>query len=445
LRESVAVAAPDESSKWPKDAKVYPDGKGTVGYTPGYLTIVQCATSETETLINIFVPRLKNYTYEAIDSSGRAVPLSRYEVVTGPGFFHIHKLKISALRVGEDYTLRVLDRRTLVDQRAFRALDTQIANPRFALISCMSDDYRFNQVIDPMWERLRQSNPDFLILNGDLVYVDSFEFVERQKATESDIWQRYVDSFRRIPLYHWQRLVPVYATWDDHDFGTNDGDRDFISKDAVLRLFRAVFGGEALPGTWEPGPMGVSSVFQAFGQRFFFMDDRMFRQPNRNQLMSDPFGHWGQAQHEWLLQKLAESSAPSWIINGNQFFNGKALDFKEAFEANHPQAFVSFVQSLSAISAPVVFASGDIHLSEIMRIPADRLGYETFEFTSSCMHSFTGNGWENPMRLEGALTLEFNFMLIESQAAPGALRVSMKALGLAPDPYFEKDLVISRV
>ena len=427
---------------WPKGAKVFPEGHGTVGFPPGYLTIIQGATSATETLINIFAPRLKRYSYEAWDASGRALSVSHYETVTGPGFYHIHKIRVTGLCLGQEYTLRVLDRSTVVDERCFAALDTNKTNPVFGLLSCMSDDYRFSQVIDPMWERLRQSNPDFLILNGDLVYVDSFEFVERQRATEADIWQRYVDSFRRIPVYHWRRLVPILATWDDHDFGTNDGDREFVSKEAVLRLFRGAFGGAELPGVWEAGPHGVSSVFTGFGQRFFLMDDRMFRQPNRNQVTPDPFGHWGQEQHDWLRRKLSEDTSPAWIVNGNQFFNGRALDFKEAFEANHPAEFVTFIDELRQIAAPVVFASGDIHISEIMRVPADRAGYETFEITSSSMHSYTGSGWDNPMRLEGAYTNEFNFLLIQSQARPGELNIGVKSLGLASDSYFEKTLLV---
>lgn len=448
--ENADAAAKRPADPWPQDAKVFPDGTGTVGFPPGYLAIVQCATSETETLINIFVPRLKRYTYqvhvarEAPGEPEETAAVTPYARVEGPGFYHIEKLKITGLRLGVDYALKVLDRSTVVDERRFRALDTRKADPVFAILSCMCDDYRFTQAIDPMWERLRSEKPDFLVLTGDAVYVDSFEFVERKKATEADIWQRYVDAFRRIPLYHWQRLVPVLATWDDHDFGTNDGDRDFVAKDAALRLFQAIYGGQPIGDVWTQGPAGVSSVFHAFGQRFFLMDDRMFRQPNRDQLSAEPFGHWGESQHEWLVSALASDARPAWIFNGNQFFNGKALDFKEAFEANHPAEFVTFVERLRAVNAPVVFASGDIHFSEIMRVPRERLGYETYEFTSSSMHSYTGSGWENPMRLDGAYALDFNFLLVRSRAAAAGLAIDVKCLGLAPTPYFETSVSVRR-
>lgn len=403
---------------------------------PGYLSILQGPTSDKESLINIVVPRLKKYTYEVRDEANNLQTVELYETVVGPGFHNIDKLKVSGLSLGVTYTLKVIDKKTIVDQRQFSALNIHNTQPRFAMLSCMSDDYRFSDAIEPMWDRLQQQNPEFLILTGDVVYVDSFEYVERKKATEFDLWQRYVDSLKRIPLYHWTKLVPAFTTWDDHDYGTNDGDRDFVSKELALKLFRAVYGGHNLPGVWTQGPNGVSSMLSAFGQNFYLMDDRTFRQPNKNQIEKEEFAHWGQGQHEWLLQNLATHNKASWIINGNQCFSGIDLSFKESFEVNSSQEFINFVNELKAIQAPVVFGSGDVHLSEVMRIPQERLGYETFEFTSSAMHSYVGGGWENPLRVSGAYCKEFNFMMIQSQSLNRGLNINVTCLGLAKDPYF---------
>ncbi len=413
-------------------------------FKPGYLSIVQGPTSDTEALFNLFSPRLKKYTYEVADTNETKLATVKYETVAGPGFHNVDKVKVSGLTLGQKYFFRVFDGKTKVDERIFSALDVHNAAPHFALLSCMADDYRFNEVIDPMWNRLQDANPDFLILNGDTVYVDSFEFVERNKATETDLWQRYVDTFRRIPLYHWPELVPVFATWDDHDFGTNDSDETFVSKDAALKLFHAIFGGSELPGVWVQGPNGVSSALHAFGQSFYFMDDRTFRQPNKNQTTQEPFGHWGQGQHEWLLGQLTTQAMPAWVINGNQCFDGKDLSYKECFEGNHPKEFVNFIEQLKQVPVPVVFGTGDVHISEIMRIPKERIGYETYELTSSSMHSYAGEGWDNPMRLPDAFTPEFNFMMIRSQNVNSALQIDVQCLGLEDHPYFEKSLQVQR-
>jgi alkaline phosphatase D len=411
-------------------------------FVPGYLSILQGPTSKTEALFNLFAPRLKKYTYEVTDSNGSKLPSEHYSIVKGPGLYNIDKVRVKGLSVGTRYTLRVIDGKTTVDERTFGALDTDKANPHFALVACMCDDYRFNEVIDPMWERLRAESPDFIILNGDTVYVDSFEFVERKKATEFDLWQRYTDALKRIPLYHWKNLVPVFSTWDDHDFGTNDGDRDFVSRDAAGKLFNAMYLGADVGDTWARGPGGVSSVLYAFGQRFYFMDDRTFRQPNKDQVTAEPYGHWGREQHQWLLNDLARNDKPAWIINGNQCFNGVTLSFKECFEGNNPVEFTNFIEELKKIKAPVVFGSGDVHLSEIQRVPKDRFGYETYEFTSSSMHSFAGDGWENPARVAGAYCKEFNFLTLKAKAANKALQIDVKCLGLQAEPYFEKSFTV---
>lgn len=413
-------------------------------FAPGYLSIIQGPTSDSSTLINIFTPRLKNHTYEAYDARGNALPVELYERVRGPGFFHIDKIQVSSLMPGQTYRLDVKDSRTIVDSRNFRVLSIRGREAKFGFVACMCDDYRFETVIDPMWQRLEASQPDFLILNGDLVYVDSFAFVARNAASELDLWQRYQDAFARIPLYRWQNLVPIFATWDDHDFGTNDGDRGFTIRAEVARLFRAAFGGRPLANTWTPSPHGVGGLFRGFGQTFALLDNRSFRQPNNNQSEAEAYGHWGEAQHRWLIDELRREAKPAWLINGNQFFNGINLSFKESFEGNHAPEFATLLSDLSALPNPVVFGSGDIHLSEIMRIPRERIGYETYEFTSSSMHSYAGEGWENPLRISDAYCKEFNFLLVRSVAETEGLMIDTECLGLAPTPYFSKRLRVSR-
>ena len=421
-------------------------------YRPGYLAMLQGPTSDTEALFNILIPRFKKYSYAILDSNGRVTPLEPYDRIQGPNFFHIVKLKASNLELGMKYRLRVIDKykvdkvekELIVDERSFAALDVQKKDPKFALISCMSDDYRFDEVIDPMWDRLRTENPDFLFLIGDMVYVDAKEFVDRKNVTELDLWQRYVDAFRRIPLYHRTDLVPTFSVWDDHDFGVNNGDRSFKIKEASLRFFKGFFGGVDLPGVWTQCPVGgVGSVLTAFGQRFFLLDDRTYRQPDLNQTEKESYGHWGQTQHEWLVESLGKRSVPTWLINGNQFLKGAGMEFNESVEANHPAEFEKLMVEIKTFSFPVVFASGDIHLSEIMNVPIERTGYQTFEISSSCMHSYVGEGWENPLRMDGAYCREFNFNIIRSQAKDQGFDLDISCIGLAAEPYYNKKLQIT--
>lgn len=417
---------------------------------PGRLVIVQTATSDSETYINVLAPRLKNYQYVVTSATGSEVPVKKYETIQyGPVFYKVDKIHVKGLKVGTTYKLKVIDSfrkyKTVVDERSFAALDVKNSRAaNFALISCMADDWRFEEAIDPMWDRLKDQRPDFVVLNGDVVYVDSFDFVERGRANEQDIWQRYIDSFRRVPYYHSDRLIPTLATWDDHDYGTNDGDRTFLTKDASRRVFRAFFGSPEIKGVTQTGPGGTYSVFTGFGQKFYLMDNRSSRQPKDT--TGEAFGHWGEIQHQWLVSSLTSSdAAPSWLINGDQFFDGKSLSFKESFEGHHPAHFRRLMEDLKKIKVPVVFASGDIHFSEIMKIPQKRgPGYETYEVTSSAMHSYAGEGWDNPLRVPGTKVLEFNFLMIQSRVRDGAIVATTRSLGLDSGEYFKVNFEVKK-
>ena len=417
-------------------------------FKPGKLIIIQGPTSDHAANINVLSPRLKNYKFLVVDEKGAEYKVEKYETVQ-PEILHwkIEKLFVEGLNPNTDYTLKVVDEfrgsSTLVDTRSFRALNISAPTTTFAYASCMADDYRFTEVIDPMWARMQQLNPDFVVLNGDVVYVDSFEFVERQKATELDIWMRFIDSFNRLPIYKWLKLKPIFATWDDHDFGTNDGDRTFAAKAAARKIFLGFFGGKNLPGVYKLENESVYFSLNAFNQKMLFLDDRYFRQPNKDQSVQEEYAHWGENQHKWVMGQLQEG-APTWLFNGNQFFSGVDLSYKESFQSNDPTHFKKFLDELRQAKAPVVFASGDIHFSEIMQIPADQAGFNTYEITSSSMHSYTGSGWDNPLRLPGAFTKEFNFMLIKSRSENSVLKFDVEAWGLEPAPYFKKSLEVKR-
>src|SRR5690606_16147742 len=114
-----------------------------------------------------------------------------------------------------------------------------------------------------MWNTLRQTNPDLLLLLGDNVYIDN--------PTHPEI-QRYC-YYRRQSRPEFRRFVcatPVYAVWDDHDFGVNDcwygsDPQDPAWKPDVLRIFtqnwvNPGYGRENAPGVWfrfDRGPLRV--------------------------------------------------------------------------------------------------------------------------------------------------------------------------------------------
>jgi len=413
---------------------------------PGFLSIVQGPTSDRQSNINVVVPRLKRYQFQIIDTLGKSKLIEPYKTVSTPTLFRVEKFLVSGLMPGQTYRFQVLDpdsQNMVVDSRQFSSLDVERKNPRFALLSCMHDAHRFAPVIPGMWARLREQAPDFLIFCGDAIYIDANAYVPLHKATEYDIWQRYIMAMQKLPIYSAERLTPIFAVWDDHDFGTNDGDRSFNGKQKALEVFDAIFLGQELEAIWHRSKHGLAQKISLAHQDIFFLDNRSFRQPNRARPI-EAFGYLGRAQHEWLLSELKKSTKPAILVNGNQFFSPVEFHFKEAFEQNQKLEFDRLISELRKLPRAIVFASGDVHFSEIMSIGEKALGYQTYEITSSPMHSFVYGGWENPLRLKGAFTREFNFVTIQSEPFDRGVHLHVQSFGLKEQPYFDFKLQVQR-
>ena len=77
----------------------------------------------------------------------------------------------------------------------------------------------------------------------------------------------------------WDRLGPIQATWDDHDFGRNDGGEDFAERLVSQHLFWQFFG--PLMDVCQPASEGVyhSKIRTIEGNKvqIIALDTRSFR------------------------------------------------------------------------------------------------------------------------------------------------------------------------
>ncbi|MEM7647436.1 MAG: hypothetical protein AAF203_11040, partial [Pseudomonadota bacterium] len=229
---------------------------------PGWATVIQTATSDTETTINVLRPRLTETKYYVLPEESSVEDfkaknhkgLKVSKTITGP---HIHwevdRIHIEGLKPGKAYKLVLAGgyRGRVKDWRTFKTLDIQKKSTRFIVGSCMSDSPSFKHIRDKIWDRMKTHNPDFLMLVGDLVYVDDFGFVKRKKAQEFDVWTRYIDSLRKISFFHQRDLIPVLAVWDDHDSGTDNSDKRFKGLKAARKVFQAFFGGQSKSPSYD--------------------------------------------------------------------------------------------------------------------------------------------------------------------------------------------------
>lgn len=383
------------------------------GFYRGALAVMQGLTTKTTSQFVVLVPTNKRFSYIVKDATDKVYPLRMTNQETRSfSPWGIEKFLVTKLKINTDYTLKILDSATgtLVDERLFRSLDTEKVSPKLMIASCMKDNKADKR--EQMWDEVAATTPDIIFLVGDTCYAD-----RDNNGSDADYWRRYAETRNLLSHFRQKKLIPTLAVWDDHDYAGNNADGTFEKKDMTKALFKLFWDNEPQEKSLIKGP-GVSQVFSAFGQNFFMMDSRTFRSPREQQ--SRPV-HWGQQQENFLFENRHHSKLPSWLMNGSQFFGGYLN--KDAFEYWHLNNFKDICRELSKQEAPVVFASGDVHFTEYMRIEPEILGYTTFEITSSSIHSttipFNHLRKKNPRRIDANSSHQFTNVTTSFDAQKG--------------------------
>lgn len=399
----------------------------------GLFPICQGMTNRDSTQITLVLPAIRSYSLRALSLLQQEMPLELLQQVTDPTQQKtVYKIKISGLTLSDSYRLQVIENATgqVKDERDFKALDIDKPSLQFGLVSCANDYFEGDRI--KMWRVVAQQNPELLIFVGDTTYADNnSDGLSDHSGGWNNFWERYLDGFDRLSIYRLKKLIPTLATWDDHDFGADRGDSTFAESSITNFLFELFWGQQPVAG-YEKGP-GVSAVLNMAGQRFFLLDNRSFRTSRHQRNLS----HWGITMDDFLLDRLPRSQTPAWLIAGSQFFGGYMS--ADSYEAENPQSLQTMLKKISQVEAPVIFASGDVHFSEVMRLERQLLGYTTYELTSSSIHSYTFPGQHlrkrNHRRIEA--TSAHNFLMVNSQAIqPGRLDFRCRAVTDNDDSQF---------
>jgi alkaline phosphatase D len=236
----------------------------------------------------------------------------------------------------------------------------------------------------PIWNALRELNPDFFVWTGDNIYGDSLL---------SSVLAEEYRRMRDVESYHWtMRNIPELAIWDDHDFGLNDHDRTNPIKDDALDVFKQYW---ANPSYGLPDTPGVFFTYSYGGVDFFMVDCRYYRDPNDAE-DTPTKTMLGKQQMEWLQRGLKASTAPfKVLISGSGWTKAKGPGGDSwAAYLNERDRLLQYV--VDEEIPGVVLISGDTHVGELNAIPfADKGGYDFYDLVSSPLAQGSGDGWKN--------------------------------------------------
>jgi alkaline phosphatase D len=203
------------------------------------------------------------------------------------------------------------------------------------------------------------------------------------------------------------------ATWDDHDFGINDGGADFSRKDESRELllnFLSVSDSSdrrLSPGIYE------SEIFGPEGRRVqvIMLDTRYFRDPPTKSNLTKE-----QARAQGIVGRYVPNSDPKATLLGALQWNWLEEQLKMPAElrllassiqvvagnkgaegwGNFPLELERLYSLINETGAKgVVVLSGDVHFSELS-VANDVIGYPLYDFTSSPLRQYGVGmtGWE---------------------------------------------------
>ncbi|MCP3917916.1 MAG: hypothetical protein GY711_20405 [bacterium] len=280
---------------------------------------------------------------------------------------------------------------------------------RLAFASC-ADDRRFpNQ---PVWTRMREAGAEAVVMLGDMPYIDS---------TDPKVQRERYRAFYSVPeLKSLMPHLPVYATWDDHDFGRNDTNGLLPEKEGARDTFGLY---HANPSLGEGGE-GVYTSFRAGPVEVFLLDTRWFAATEPSFVDADKPTLLGSQQWAWLKERLAASTATFKILASGMIWNGATRPFKTDHWAHYPHERAALFAYLGENKIEgVVLVGGDIHRSRAVRhATRDVVGYDLVELISSPLANFVIEAANAPHPgLLKDMGVDQSFLLIDASADPPRL------------------------
>lgn len=287
-----------------------------------------------------------------------------------------------------------------------------------------------NQVLEnKLWPDIKKNNPDVWIWGGDIIYSDT----EDMNFMELNYNKQKSDT----AYFNFIKNVDVLATWDDHDYGLNDGGIEYAQKATSQKLFLDFLNVPIndIRRQQEGIYFAKDYTINNNSIKIILLDTRYFRtQLTEDTLTSkryqpNVYGEGsilGEKQWKWLENELENSEATfNIIVSSIQF-----LSAEHGFESwgNMPHEVDKFENLLVSTKAKnIIILSGDRHISEISKKEIEGLNYPLIDFTSSGMtHSYTSFKNEpNKFRIVDVVS-EKNFGILRFDFNSNSVKMEIK-------------------
>ena len=274
-----------------------------------------------------------------------------------------------------------------------------------------------NQRIEsPIWKAISETQPDLFIWGGDIVYSDTEDMDKMRSAYEEVLADSGYAAL--------SKKTEITGTWDDHDYGLNDGGVEWEFKDSVQQILLDFFKVDKKDPRRIQKGIYHSKVLKVKDKsiKIIVLDTRYFRTgltrdpSGEKRYVPNPYGEGtmlGEAQWHWLEKELSDPGIDfNVIVSSIQFLSGE-----HGFESwsNMPHEVDRLINLIESLQPKGTFIlSGDRHIAEFSRRKLDKLGYPLVDFTASGMtHSYESfSGEPNKYRVSEVVS-DKNFGLLK--------------------------------
>lgn len=283
---------------------------------------------------------------------------------------------------------------------------------KIAFGSCSNEELH-----EEMWTEIAWQKPQLCILLGDNIYGDTHDMA----------WMRaQYDQQKNLPGYQLlMKTCPIIGTWDDHDYGKNDGGKFYSrkkeSKEEFMRFLdipsdHPMRSREGVYSSYTYGPAGKQVKVILLDLRYF-RDTTIRSTIPGHRYDPNPEGDiMGEAQWAWFEKELKESKADVHIIGSS--IQLIADDHYWEKWGNFPKSRQRMLDLLARVKPRNVFVlSGDRHIAEISTLDIPGWDKPLYDVTSSGLtHTWNIKGDMPPneknTRRVGKLIIQKNYGLI---------------------------------
>ena len=251
--------------------------------------------------------------------------------------------------------------------------DTKPDKVRIAFGSCY---HRWGLGNQKQADMIRQRQAAALLLYGDIAVQDRNNHLGLHRA----------DYLLRDLHPAWRDLVasvPVYATWDDHDYFHDDGwgiPKGFVDKDrqGVWEVFRRA---------WNNPSYGLNDESRGVFLRtrvgpcdVIMLDNRYFRTARAKDSTGASGNFLGPRQMEWLKTQLLDCKGPFILLSCGTMWGDSVSSGKDSWGQFDPEGREQIFTLIEKHRIPgVLLLSGDRHGARVFRIPRSS-GFNFYEF-----------------------------------------------------------------